>query len=132
MKKNLVKSLEFLVVMISLTALFGCGKPQNFSQKPAATQAAGAVGIGGDTDNWTGSGGSGLLACPNDGNGLCTPWVLTSWDTDQINSGYMRARTCPANYDCRTIDHNGACTPLNPGGALMARYGTNTCGTFPY
>jgi hypothetical protein len=68
------------------------------------------------------------LPCPNDGvtdsgTPLCSLWQFVAWDNDDCASGYTRVRTCDAHYDCRTSDHNGTCTALNPNTPLLTKCG---------
>lgn len=76
---------------------------------------------------------TGLLACPApDGISVCDPWIFIGWDDgSNFYTGYMRRRACNPSYDCRTLDHNGPCTQLNPldepGGELIALNGVPSC-----
>jgi hypothetical protein len=79
------------------------------------------------------SGTCGLLSCPApDGAGVCMPWLFVNWDSDDCASGYNRKRSCDPRFDCRTTDHQGPCTSLNPAEPLQARCGIPSCDTITH
>ena len=94
----------------------GCGGSCGTCSGSMACAAGGQAGV------------CGLLPCPSDGAGVCAPWAFVSWDDpNNCLSGYDRKRTCDPHYDCRTTDHNGVCTALNPGGTLLSSCGPSAC-----
>ncbi|MGE3974826.1 MAG: hypothetical protein AB7F59_09905 [Bdellovibrionales bacterium] len=131
MKTEKIFTLLLLVLFMSLS--MACSSDVKFETKPptittasGATTGGGTTGggtggdTGGDTGGGTGSGtGEAQLPCPVtvvagvsvDGDSVCTPWVFAG--CSEYNGGYWRSRTCPAIYNCRTYDHNGANEVLN-------------------
>ncbi|MGE3974520.1 MAG: hypothetical protein AB7F59_08345 [Bdellovibrionales bacterium] len=100
---------------------YGSGSDSG-SGSGTGTSTGGSSGSGTDGNTGGGTGVSGPN-CPVtvvatatlgnisvDGDTVCAPWVFSSCLS---NGGYVRIRTCPTSYGCRTSDANGPGTPLN-------------------
>ncbi len=135
-----MKKLLLLVVSLNLVA---CGQDVQFGKAPQALVAAAAQTPQTPNTNpntqppanppQNSAPNTGLLACPApDGISVCDPWNFIGWDdASNFYTGYMRNRVCNPAYDCRTLDHNGPCTQLNPldepNGPLIALNGVPSC-----
>ena len=121
------------IILVFTLVIAGCAQDVQFGKVPVVSVASQTPPNTTTPPSNPNPPSTGLLACPApDGISVCDPWIFIGWDDiNNYATGYMRRRNCDPAYDCRTLDHNGPCTLLNPldepGGPLIAVEGPSSC-----